>query len=81
MIQRLRQAQEEQGDQKPLRKKEEDEIVKEKRFDKVLKKLNDNEKQKITSDWSMDFLAQLDFVTEQKNIKSLMKESQTQLAF
>ena len=75
LIQRLRKAQDEQGDHKPLRKREEDEVLKEKRFDKVLKKLNDNEKQKITKDWSMDFLAQLDFMNEQKNIKILMKES------
>ena len=29
----------------------------------------------------MDFLAQLDFMKEQKNIKYMMKESHTQLAF
>ena len=46
--------------------------MKDERLDRILETLNENERQK-KDDQYMDFLPQLDFKNEQKNIKHLMK--------
>ena len=47
----------------------EDQANKDKNLQQQVETLNEHERQKRNSNWSMDFLEPLDFVNEQRNIK------------